>query len=984
MASVLIIGNGGREHALAWRMAKSESVKKVWIAPGNGADFEKPEIDTTNADEVVDFCQRENVSLIVVGPEGPLADGFVDRIDGRVPVFGPTRAGAQLEASKIYSKTFMKKNGLPTAEFASFSDIANAEAFIERCEWRGIVVKADGLAAGKGVVVADSKEGAKLAAQQFLAGQYGESSSRILLEERLYGYEVSALCFTDGTSIARMPLVRDHKRLLENDMGPNTGGMGVVAPVSLPESVDREIDRILKNTVASLRKDGIIYKGVIYAGLIVTANGPQLLEYNCRFGDPEIEVIMRLLKSDLFSICMATVNGSLSQLDIQWDDRYACGIVLASKNYPYSSDKGTPIDFAGESEDAVVFHAGTKKSKDGRVETNGGRILCVTVLGQSPSEARLEAIRASDAIHFEGKFFRRDIGLGKQSSVNSLTYEDSGVNISEGNAFVNDIKGLVKTTLREGTEQIGGFGAVIDLKKAGFRNGAELVIGIDGVGTKIEIADALRDYSDIGYDVVGMCVNDVLCHCAAPIAFVDYYVSGRLNREQARKVVASIAKACVECDCSLVGGETAEMPGVYGAAQWDLAGCAVAVRDPHWPKLPASESICVGDVLIGLPSSGLHSNGFSLVRKIFKMNEIQYNDKTPWNSEQTFGQILLTPTRLYVTSVLPLLKEGLVKGCAHITGGGIAENLPRVLSSGSNLAMEVDVASWKKPDIFNWLAGMGPVEPDMMFRTFNCGIGMVLVVPTQKADAVLQRLTEKGDGAVRIGSVVERRGTSPIIFMNLSTAFTCQYLQPPKPKIKVGILISGNGSNMVKLIESSRKPFSYCEVRIVISNKSEARGMSIAKAMGIETLHIPHTQIREVGDSKISEALRAREIQLICLAGYMRVLSPKFVEEWRGRIINIHPSILPSFKGQHAVRDAISFGAKIAGCTAHFVDEVVDHGAIIAQESVKIEEGDDEEKLHERIQEKEHQVFPDAMQRVAKMLLKSTHAYANGIGKCHN
>ncbi|KHJ87220.1 phosphoribosylamine--glycine ligase [Oesophagostomum dentatum] len=348
MASVLIIGGGGREHAIAWRLAKSEAVKKVWVVPGNGADFPAPEIDINNAEEVFDFCRREDISLIIVGPEGPLADGFVDQIDNRVPVFGPIKAGAMLEASKIFSKTFMRDFGLPTARFAEFEDVENVKAFIEKCDWQGIVVKADGLAAGKGVVVAEDKEAAKAAAEQMLGvgslhGQFGSSSSRILLEERLHGYEVSALCFTDGTSIARMPLIRDHKRLLENDEGPNTGGMGVVGPVTVPHEIDLQIDKILQDTVKSLNYMDILYRGVIYAGFMLPADGPKLLEYNCRFGDPETEIIMRLLKSDLYSICMACINGTLSEQHVEWDDCQACGIILASKNYPYGSDKGTPI-----------------------------------------------------------------------------------------------------------------------------------------------------------------------------------------------------------------------------------------------------------------------------------------------------------------------------------------------------------------------------------------------------------------------------------------------------------------------------------------------------------------------------------------------------------------------------------------------------------------------------------------------------------------
>ncbi|KAJ1360550.1 hypothetical protein KIN20_019551 [Parelaphostrongylus tenuis] len=507
---------------------------------------------------------------------------------------------------------------------------------------------------------------------------------------------------------------------------------------------------------------------------------------------------------------------------------------------------------------------------------------------------------------------------------------------------------------------------------AGFSNSPQLVIGIDGVGTKIEIADLMEDYTGIGYDVVGMCVNDVLCHCATPIAFVDYFVSGRLNRSRAKEVVASITRACIDSECSLVGGETAEMPGVYHPTQWDLAGCAVAVRESNWPLLPDSKSIHEGDVLIGLPSSGLHSNGFSLVRKIFELSNVSYKERTPWNPGKTFGEVLLTPTRLYVRSVLPLLKEGLVKGCAHITGGGIEENAIRILDSTASLALEVDAASWKKPEIFEWLAAMGPVTANIMMRTFNCGIGMVILVDASKANAVLQRLINGGETPVRIGGVVKRQGNSFISFTNIEAAFSPARFAPvPKSKIKVGILISGTGSNMAKLIESSQKPGSHCEVVVVISNKAGVKGLEVANKMGIETIVIPHTKIREEGDSKITEALRERNVRLICLAGYMRLLSPDFIQTWRNRIINVHPSILPSFKGAHAVRDALSFGAKITGCTIHYTDEQVDHGAIIAQGAVPIEEEDDEESLHAKIQRIEHTLYPEAMQLVARMIISS-------------
>uniref|UniRef100_A0A1I7X5R1 phosphoribosylamine--glycine ligase n=1 Tax=Heterorhabditis bacteriophora TaxID=37862 RepID=A0A1I7X5R1_HETBA len=406
------------------------------------------------------------------------------------------------------------------------------------CEWRNIVVKADGLAAGKGVVVSQNKEQAKKAAADMLDGAFGSSGRRIILEEKLDGYEVSALCFTDGLTYTRMPLIRDHKRLLEGDQGPNTGGMGVVGPVSVPKAIDKEIDRIIEKTIHGLRQNGVVYKDkVIYAGLMITSWGPQLLEYNCRFGDPETEIIMRLLKTDLYSICLSCVEGNLSQLKIDWDDRQACGIILSSANYPYASDKGTPItNISVNDTETVVFQAGTSRVND-QLLTNGGRILCVTSLASDADTARLKAIAACEMIAFNGKFFRRDIGIF------FVIYSFLGYFIINFNI----------SYLYNRCTQIGGFGALVDLATAGYKNGSQIVIGMDGVGTKIEIADVMSDYSGIGFDVVGMCVNDVLCHCATPIAFLDYFVCGRLDRKRAVDVVTSISRACIEADCSLVG-----------------------------------------------------------------------------------------------------------------------------------------------------------------------------------------------------------------------------------------------------------------------------------------------------------------------------------------------------------------------------------------------------------------------------------------------
>ncbi|CAJ0956497.1 unnamed protein product, partial [Mesorhabditis belari] len=972
MSGVLIIGSGGREHALAWKLLQSESVNKVRIVPGNGSPFGFVDLDIDDPEAILAFCALEGIEMVVIGPEIPLAKGLVDRLQGRIAVFGPTQDAAMLEISKSFAKKFMREIDLPTALYGEFEDLEEASKFIESCNWDGIVVKADGLAAGKGVIVCSSKEEAKEAAKNMLQGEFGSSGSKIILEERLDGYEVSALCFADGATISRMPLVRDYKRLLENDAGPNTGGMGAIGPVSVPKVIDEQISEYLINTIKGLQKQRMFYKGVLYAGFMITSKGPYILEYNCRFGDPETEILMRLLDTDLYQILHACVHGSLDILMINWKREFACGVVLSSKDYPAKGDKGTKIrNIPLETKETVTFHAGTAL-KDNHIITNGGRILCVTSLGKTLEEARKKALSVCDQIEFEGKYFRRDIGITKPigNPHYSLTYGDSGVDIREGNQFVEEIKGFVQETLKSGTSQIGGFGAIIDLQKSEYDKANQIVTGIDGVGTKIEIADAMDDYRGIGHDVVGMCVNDILCHCAAPVAFLDYFVCGKLNRRRATEVVKSISEACIQADCSLVGGETAEMPGVYGPNQWDLAGCAIGVRQPDWPQLPETSKIQVGDIVLGISSSGLHSNGFSLVRKILQAHKIDYKATVPWGNS-SFGQVLLTPTKIYVRSLLLLMRGGLIKGAAHITGGGITENAIRVLDREAELALDIDASSWPKDELFNWLGSMGPVTTKEMLKTFNCGIGMTLVVSKESAQSVKDALKKCDEKVYEIGKVVRRTTDDLITYQNLENAFDLAKYYVERRRVRVGILISGAGTNMQKLIERAQKPGSNSEVVVVISNIADAGGLEIAQKLEVTTAFVPHTKIREEGDMKMSEILHLHGVELICLAGYMRILSGQFVKEWENKMINIHPALLPAFRGGHAVRETIAAGVKVTGCTAHLVVEEVDAGQIIAQEVVRVEAGDTEETLHERIKEKEHTLFPDAMELMSVQLLEN-------------
>uniref|UniRef100_A0A1I7ZM16 phosphoribosylformylglycinamidine cyclo-ligase n=1 Tax=Steinernema glaseri TaxID=37863 RepID=A0A1I7ZM16_9BILA len=670
---------------------------------------------------------------------------------------------------------------------------------------------------------------------------------------------------------------------------------------------------------------------------MVTPKGCKLLEFNCRFGDPETEVLMRLLDSDLYTICVACSKGTLASTEINWKAQNVVGIVLASEGYPAKPTVNRRIQGIPEhNEETVVFHAGTKITEDGLV-TSGGRVLCVVSIGNSFQEARNRALAVSEQIKFEGKYYRKDIGHFLLNKGN-VSYSASGVDIAEGNALIASIKDVCLATRTPGTESIGGFGALVDLKAEGF-NTPQLVIGMDGVGTKIAVAEATGHFDGLGYDLVGMCVNDVLCHCARPVAFLDYYVTGRLVKEEAAAVIRSIAKACKESGCALVGGETAEMPGVYNPGQWDVAGCCIGAREASWPQLPLTDSVSEGDVLLALPSNGLHSNGFSLVRKIVSDNGFSYKEPAPWNPLVSIGEELLRPTKLYVKSVIEALKSGKVKAIAHITGGGITENLPRVFPE--QVAGEIQCGSWPVPEVFDWLHSNGPVAPAEMLKTFNCGVGLVLVVSAENQEAVTDSLLEHGESAIyKIGNVVKKTTNEQIVYKTVENTFKYRFVKTQSRKINVGILISGAGSNMKKLIEKSLYNKSNCSVRVVISNKADAGGIAIARSYGIETVVVPSVGEREQYEALITQELEKRGIELICLAGFMRILTASFVNRWKNRIINIHPSLLPSFKGAHAVKLALEAGVKVAGCTAHFADVEVDAGAIIAQETVPVYKDD--------------------------------------------
>ncbi|KAL5533963.1 ADE57 [Sanghuangporus baumii] len=777
--TVLIVGAGGREHALAWKLAQSPIVENIFAAPGNGgtAQLEK----TTNIDvstgpdfaALVDFAIQNNVNLVVPGPEQPLVDGIelAFRKAG-IPVFGPSARAATMEGSKAFSKDFMARHNIPTAKYKTFpaSQFDEAVEYVKTCGFQ-VVLKADGLAGGKGVLIPQTIDEAIAGLRDIMVSNvFGKAGSQVVVEEYLTGAELSILAFSDGYTIVPLPAAQDHKRIGNGDTGPNTGGMGAYAPapVATPQVMDRIMKETLQPTIDGMRREGFPFVGLLFTGFMLTESGPKVLEYNVRFGDPETEAVLLLLESDLASILLACVERRLDSVEVKVRPGFAASVVIASKGYPGSYAKGKPIKIGDVPSGVQVFHAGTSQ-KDGNIVTSGGRVLVVSVAAASVKEAADLAYEGVKKISFEGAYYRKDIAYRALQteagpSKPGLTYASAGVSVDTGNAFVDAIKPFVKATRRLGSDAtIGGFGGTFDLKPLGYQDPI-LVSGTDGVGTKLRVAIDSGIHRYVGIDLVAMSVNDLIVQGAEPLYFLDYFACSRLDLQVSTEVVKSIAQGCLEAGCALIGGETAEMPGMYHDGDFDLAGFAVGAVERS--QLLPRPDISAGDVLLGIPSSGLHSNGFSLVRKIVSLSGLTYSSPCPWDAKTTLADALLTPTRIYVKTLLPVLRSGSVKGLAHITGGGFIDNVPRVLPEG--LGCTIDVSRWELPPIFSYLMKAGGVEPREMCRTFNCGIGLVLVVARQNVDAVSQALRAHGETSVyQIGEIVT--GKSVVELKGLET-----------------------------------------------------------------------------------------------------------------------------------------------------------------------------------------------------------------------
>ncbi len=731
--TILVLGSGGREHAMALCAKQSLRCARLLVAPGNaGMPGERFNISADDVQGVVALCKAEHVDLVLVGPEAALAAGVVDALLAvDIRAFGPTQKLAQLESSKAFTRLLADELGIPSPRYGAFAkgQVNEAMHWWKTLDTK-VVVKQSGLAGGKGVVVPVSEKETEMA----IAGAC--AIGEVVIEECLRGPEVSLIAMCDGTDAVLLPIAQDHKRIAEGDLGLNTGGMGAYAPVETPYSSAELCATFIQPVLDYFVAQGTPYKGVLYAGLMLTPDGPRLLEYNCRFGDPEAQVLLSLLNTDLIEIVLACVAGTLRGISVKLKSASALAVVLVTANYPSDPRLGDVITGLGIEElQTNVFHGGTE-CREANIVTSSGRVVTVVGVGATLGVARDYAYKRAERISFAGSYFRRDIGW-RAPAASLTSYSSTGVDIDEGNRAVELLKESVASTSTDKVLRgVGAFGGALDVSFLKEFDHPVLVASTDGVGTKVELASRTGRVRGTGHDIVNHCINDVLVQGAKPMFFLDYLASSRIKAELVAEVVAGMSAACADSGCVLLGGETAEMPGVYVPGAFDIAGTLVGVveRDQLLPR----NGIAPGDVLIGLASSGPHTNGYSLLRKIFEWLPLEV---APPPLTRPLIDALLEPHRSYLQLLAPLLTDTRLKALVHITGGGLIENIPRVLPRG--VSARVVLGSWPTPPLFALVEQLTSLGTDELYRTLNMGVGMVLIVGARDATTIQEMIAEE-------------------------------------------------------------------------------------------------------------------------------------------------------------------------------------------------------------------------------------------------
>ena len=574
------------------------------------------------------------------------------------------------------------------------------------------------------------------------------------------------------------------------------------APIATPQLVEGIHRTVLQPTIDGMREERMPFVGVLFTGFMLTKHGPKVLEYNVRFGDPETQTLLPLMDADLAEVMVACTEGWLDAVTIRVHPKFAATVVLSAGGYPGPYIRGDTITLQNPPDDTFIFHAGTtgptfSKTRDNgqpalqllsthgdhshaplairpseSLTTSGGRVIAATSTADTLEAAISQAYKGISTIHFDNMHFRTDIGkrglrdqLASKKLANgtSLTYASAGVSIDSGNNLVKRIKPLVASTARPGASaQIGGFGGAFNLVEAGYTSPPTIIEGTDGVGTKLKIAHAIGKHDTIGIDLVAMSVNDLVVQGAEPLTFMDTYSCSKLDVDIAEQVIKGVCAGCREAGCALTGGETAEMPGLLEKdSAYDIVGSAMGAIESGKRVLPDKGAMASGDVLLGLASNGCHSNGFSLIRLIVETAGLNFFDQAPWGEDKTIGESLLTPTRIYVKPLLRVIEKNLVKGLAHITGGGLIDNVPRMLPG--YLAAEMNASAWPVPKVLSWLKLTGQIEHEEFAKTFNTGLGMVMVVNEEHVNETMEELEKVGEMVYNVGRLVERGGDGCVL-----------------------------------------------------------------------------------------------------------------------------------------------------------------------------------------------------------------------------
>lgn len=731
--NILVVGSGAREHALATKISESPRCATLHVTPGNaGTPGTRHLVAATDTEGIVSLCHSNHISLVVVGPEAPLAAGLVDALlASGIATFGPSQALARLESDKSYARAIAHTLNLPSPKYAAFAQGETNAAL----EWwknfdANIVVKQAGLAGGKGVVVPTSAEETTEAIRDAIA------VGNVVLEEKLIGTECSLIALCDGVTSVALPIAQDHKRVGEGDTGANTGGMGAYAPAPIAHDPAHLKALFIDPIVDHFAKVGTPYVGALFAGIMLTNDGPKLLEYNCRFGDPEAQVLLPLIDTDFVSLLLDCCTNTLQPERVLIRNASALAVVIAAENYPNDPTLGDSISgIPTDSPFCIVAHGGTEQ-KNGELVTSGGRVLTCVGIGTTLEEARTHAYSYAGAISFRGSHFRRDIAW-RSLGATITSYASTGVNIDEGTRAVDLIKASVaKTATSQVLRGVGAFGGALDVTFLKEFEHPVLVGSTDGVGTKVELAARTGRIRGTGHDIVNHCINDVLVQRAYPLFFLDYLASSKIDAEMVAEVVGGMADACAAADCVLLGGETAEMPGVYAPGAFDIAGTLIGVAERD--QLLPLNTIAAGDVLIGVASNGPHTNGYSYLRKLFAWIPME---SQPVPLDRPLVEALLEPHRNY----LPVLRQALdsesVKALVHITGGGLPDNMPRVLPPG--VGANIALGSWPMPPLFQLVQQLSSLDTDELYRTLNMGIGMVIITDPAHADQVRALIDEE-------------------------------------------------------------------------------------------------------------------------------------------------------------------------------------------------------------------------------------------------